>query len=162
MTGVVSTNVPVRMWSGKWPYGSIVVPECVWAKRDSSAGSERGAATESAAEDRPDGHHDDFWTGRGAIQNGRREPGRESQWPGPVDIFREGEAQDDVEVTKIDTEKNIVTFENHGEEQVIPLANGVATGGNVATQKRTKFFTATIRCVWRALQQPSPKTCGNG
>lgn len=45
-------------------------------------------------------------------------------------IFTEGEAQDDVEVTKIDTEKNVVTFMNHGVQQQIALADGVASGGN--------------------------------
>jgi hypothetical protein len=47
-------------------------------------------------------------------------------------ILTEGEGQDDVEVTMIDTQKDIVTFNNHGQTQVIPLANGVATGGNSA------------------------------
>jgi hypothetical protein len=47
-------------------------------------------------------------------------------------ILTEGEAQDDVEVTMIDTQKDIVTFNNHGQTQVIPLANGMATGGNSA------------------------------
>jgi hypothetical protein len=46
-------------------------------------------------------------------------------------IFTEGEAQDDVEVTAIDTKKNVVTFNNHGVVQVIPLVdNGVASTGS--------------------------------
>jgi hypothetical protein len=44
-------------------------------------------------------------------------------------IFTEGEEQDEVEVTRIDTNKDIVTFMNHGVEQVIPLADGVASTG---------------------------------
>lgn len=50
-------------------------------------------------------------------------------------IFTEGEMQDDVQVTKIDTKKNIVTFMNHGVEQEIPLTdNGVATTGSAPSQ----------------------------
>jgi hypothetical protein len=45
-------------------------------------------------------------------------------------ILTEGEAQDEIEVTAIDTQKDIVTFNNHNQTQVIPLANGVATGGD--------------------------------
>jgi hypothetical protein len=44
-------------------------------------------------------------------------------------ILTEGESQDDIEVTMIDTQKDIVTFNNHDQTQVIPLANGMATGG---------------------------------
>jgi hypothetical protein len=51
------------------------------------------------------------------------------QVPDQSYILTEGEGQDDVEVTAIDTQKNIVTFNNHGETQVIPLTDGVATGG---------------------------------
>ena len=47
-------------------------------------------------------------------------------------IFTEGESQDDVEVTAIDTVKNSVTFNNHGTVQQIPLAAGVASGGGTA------------------------------
>ena len=47
-------------------------------------------------------------------------------------IFTEGESQDDVEVTAIDTVKNLVTFNNHGTVQQIPLAAGVASGGGSA------------------------------
>lgn len=45
-------------------------------------------------------------------------------------ILTEGESQDDIEVTMIDTQKDTVTFNNHDQTQVIPLANGVATGGD--------------------------------
>jgi hypothetical protein len=50
-------------------------------------------------------------------------------------IFTEGEMQDDVQVTKIDTKKNIVTFMNHRVEQEIPLTdNGVASTGSAPSQ----------------------------
>ena len=45
-------------------------------------------------------------------------------------ILTEGEAQDEIEVTAIDTQKDVVTFNNHNQTQVIPLANGVASGGD--------------------------------
>jgi hypothetical protein len=45
-------------------------------------------------------------------------------------IFTEGESQDDVEVTAIDTVKNVVTFNNHGVVQQIPLVAGVASSGS--------------------------------
>jgi hypothetical protein len=47
-------------------------------------------------------------------------------------ILKEGEQQDDVTVQHIDIEKNIVTFNNHGVVQDIPLAAGVASGGTAA------------------------------
>ena len=43
--------------------------------------------------------------------------------------FTEGEEQDEVQVTKIDTQKNIVSFVNHGVTQEIPLTDGVASTG---------------------------------
>jgi len=52
------------------------------------------------------------------------------QIPDQSYILTEGEEQDDVEVTAIDTQKDIVTFNNHGQTQALPLANGVATGGD--------------------------------
>ena len=58
----------------------------------------------------------------GVVRNGR--PQDESY------IFTEGEAQDDVEVTKIDTNKMIVSFMNHDVPQDIPLADGVASSGS--------------------------------
>jgi hypothetical protein len=45
-------------------------------------------------------------------------------------IFTEGESQDDVEVTAIDTKKNVVTFNNHGLVQVLPLTDGTASTGS--------------------------------
>jgi hypothetical protein len=45
-------------------------------------------------------------------------------------IFTEGEMQDDVEVTKIDTNKMVVTFMNHGVQQDIGLTEGVASTGS--------------------------------
>lgn len=56
---------------------------------------------------------------------GVRRPGRPPQ--DESYIFTEGEAEDDVEVTAIDVKANTVTFINHGETQVIPLAVGEAT-----------------------------------
>jgi hypothetical protein len=47
-------------------------------------------------------------------------------------ILTEGEAQDEIEVTAIDTQKDIVTFNNHNQTQVIPLSSGMATGGDSA------------------------------
>ena len=47
-------------------------------------------------------------------------------------IFTEGESQDDVEVTAIDTVKKVVTFNNHGTVQELPLTAGVASGGGSA------------------------------
>lgn len=44
-------------------------------------------------------------------------------------IFSEGEEQDDVEVTKIDTDNKEVTFINHGVQQNIKLAAGDASSG---------------------------------
>lgn len=44
-------------------------------------------------------------------------------------ILKEGEEQDDVAVQRIDVAKGIVTFNNHGTVQDIPLAAGVASGG---------------------------------
>ena len=43
-------------------------------------------------------------------------------------IFTEGEEEDEVEVTKIDTQKNIVTFVNHGVQQELSLSDAAATG----------------------------------
>jgi hypothetical protein len=42
-------------------------------------------------------------------------------------ILTEGEAQDDIEVTKIDDKACIVTFNNHGTVQELPLASAAAT-----------------------------------
>jgi hypothetical protein len=45
-------------------------------------------------------------------------------------IFTEGEEQDEVEVAKIDTQKHVVSFVNHGVQQDIPLSDGVASTGS--------------------------------
>ncbi len=45
----------------------------------------------------------------------------------------EGERQDDIEVVKIDPVKGVVTFDNHGFTQEIPLTEGQASGGPGAT-----------------------------
>jgi hypothetical protein len=42
-------------------------------------------------------------------------------------ILAEGQRQDDIEVTHIDQKASIVTFDNHGVVQKIPLANAVAS-----------------------------------
>ena len=47
-------------------------------------------------------------------------------------ILKEGEGQDDIVVEHIDMAKGIVTFNNHGVSQDIPLVAGVASGGNSA------------------------------
>lgn len=44
-------------------------------------------------------------------------------------ILHEGEGQDDIVVQHIDVAKAIVTFNNHGQVQDIPLMTGVASGG---------------------------------
>ncbi|MGH8023239.1 MAG: hypothetical protein ACRED1_06645, partial [Limisphaerales bacterium] len=59
----------------------------------------------------------------GVVRNGGR-PQDESY------IFTEGEEQDDVEVTKIDTDNKMVTFINHGVQQDIKLSSGVASAGS--------------------------------
>ena len=41
----------------------------------------------------------------------------------------EGQRQDDIEVIKIDDKKSLVTFDNHGTTQELPLAEASATGG---------------------------------
>lgn len=49
-------------------------------------------------------------------------------------IFKEGESEDDVEVTAIDAKKNVVTFNNHGVVQEIPLVAGAASTGTAPTR----------------------------
>lgn len=43
-------------------------------------------------------------------------------------MLSEGQAQDDIEVTKIDEKGGLVTFNNHGTVQELPLANAPASG----------------------------------
>jgi hypothetical protein len=45
-------------------------------------------------------------------------------------ILSEGQRQDDIEVLKIDDKKSLVTFDNHGFTQELPLANTSASGGS--------------------------------
>ena len=45
-------------------------------------------------------------------------------------VLGEGESQDDIEVIKIDKAAGVVTFNNHGVEQELPLVVGVASGGS--------------------------------
>jgi hypothetical protein len=58
-------------------------------------------------------------------------PGKEESY-----MLMAGQAQDDIEVVKIDEKKGVVTFNNHGLEQVLPLAAPgagsitTAAGGN--------------------------------
>jgi hypothetical protein len=59
----------------------------------------------------------------GVVRNGGR-PQDESY------IFTEGEMQDDVQVTAIDTNKMMVSFLNHGVHQDIGLTEGVASAGS--------------------------------
>jgi hypothetical protein len=42
-------------------------------------------------------------------------------------ILSEGQSQDDIEVVKIDEKSGLVTFNNHGETQALPLAVGIAS-----------------------------------
>jgi hypothetical protein len=48
-------------------------------------------------------------------------PGKEDSY-----ILSEGQRQDDIEVTKIDEKNSVVTFNNHGLVQILPLAAAVA------------------------------------
>jgi hypothetical protein len=47
-------------------------------------------------------------------------------------ILMEGQRQDDIEVTKIDEKSSLVTFNNNGIVQTLPLANATASGGMTA------------------------------
>jgi hypothetical protein len=47
-------------------------------------------------------------------------------------ILSQGQRQDDIEVLKIDEKKGIVTFDNHGTTQELPLAAAAGTGGGPA------------------------------
>lgn len=44
-------------------------------------------------------------------------------------MLSEGQREDDIEVTKIDEKNAIITFDNHGTVQELPLANGQASSG---------------------------------
>ena len=49
----------------------------------------------------------------------------------------EGEAQEEIEVSKIDEKNGLVTFINHGIEQALPLVNAPASGGPAAAGGQT-------------------------
>ena len=53
------------------------------------------------------------------------QPGKEQYY-----ILSTGQAQDDIEVRKIDEKAGIVTFNNHGTIQELPLIVGTASGGS--------------------------------
>lgn len=62
------------------------------------------------------------------VSGGAAKPGQ----PPPKDKFyrlREGEGQDDIEVVKIDVQNSLVTFNNHGVVQPLPLTAATDTGG---------------------------------
>ena len=62
------------------------------------------------------------------------------QAPAPKEdfyILSEGQRQDDVEVITIDEKKSLVTFDNHGFTQELPLANAPASGGTRAAPAPT-------------------------
>ena len=44
-------------------------------------------------------------------------------------ILSQGQRQDDIEVTKIDKQNGIITFDNHGTSQELPLVNSPSSGG---------------------------------
>lgn len=48
-------------------------------------------------------------------------------------ILMEGQRQDDIEVTKIDEKNSLVTFNNHGVVQTLPLANAPSASGGGMT-----------------------------
>jgi|GEM_PF-1028789 len=55
--------------------------------------------------------------------------------PPPKDefyILSEGQREDDIEVVKIDERRSLVTFDNHGITQELPLAEAAASGGGAA------------------------------
>ena len=65
--------------------------------------------------------------------NANAKPGQPGQ-PAKDDfyILSQGQRQDDIEVLKIDEKKGIVTFDNHGTTQELPLAAASGTGGGPA------------------------------
>ena len=58
----------------------------------------------------------------------RQSPAKEQSY-----ILSVGERQDDIEVVKIDEEGEIVTFNNHGVTQLIPLTKGSSQSGPMPT-----------------------------
>ena len=70
-------------------------------------------------------------------------------------ILAEGQRQDDIEVTHIDQKASIVTFDNHGVVQIIPLANAVAElNAHAGINAVSKFYIsrkhARRQRQWRA------------
>ena len=58
------------------------------------------------------------------------QPGKAGQPPHDESyMLTIGESQDDIEVTKIDEKAAVITFNNHGVEQELPLVAGVASSG---------------------------------
>jgi hypothetical protein len=62
--------------------------------------------------------------------------------PAPADkdqfyVLSEGQRQDDIEVVKIDYQKSLVTFDNHGTTQELPLAEAAGSGGGGTTAPAT-------------------------
>jgi hypothetical protein len=67
--------------------------------------------------------------------------------PGQSDqsyILSEGQRQDDIEVTHIDDKASLVTFNNHGVVQEIPLANAPAATGSAPGQGSPGSFRANF------------------
>ncbi len=59
--------------------------------------------------------------------------GKAGQPPKDVSyMLAQGQRQDDIEVVKIDPKASTITFDNHGTQQEIPLANGAASAGGAA------------------------------
>jgi hypothetical protein len=56
------------------------------------------------------------------------QPAREDSY-----ILSEGQRQDEIEIVKIDEKESLVTFNNHGTVQELPLAKAAGTAGNPAT-----------------------------
>jgi hypothetical protein len=68
--------------------------------------------------------------------------------PGQSDqsyILSEGQRQDDIEVTRIDDKASLVTFNNHGVVQEIPLANAPAATGSAPGQGAQGSFRANFQ-----------------
>jgi hypothetical protein len=57
-----------------------------------------------------------------------RQPAKEEFY-----ILRQGQRQDDIEVTKIDEKNSLVTFDNHGTTQELPLANAPDSGASASS-----------------------------
>jgi hypothetical protein len=60
-------------------------------------------------------------------------------------MLGEGQRQDDIEVTRIDDKASLVTFNNHGVVQEIPLANAPAATGSAPGQGAQGSFRANFQ-----------------